>query len=326
MFRGSKQSVAFGTGVRRLTHLLPARRFAGCIERHDGSRDDGGGARRARSWRALPRRATGSASASSSRRCSPARRGRACGSGRCATSCRGTGSAAGRQAEVDAFMTAARARRQDVLVAFTAPLGLLRRPPLLPRSRLPRAERTRLPRGRARVRRRLPVGPHVLGLERGQPHLAADLRPPAARRPLLRGAAARGAPAPLPRRGRRRARHLEHARLPAGVPPPRAGPPAPVGAAQLPGRQPPDLSRHARDAAPRPRPRVADGDGRDREVRREPPVPLLGVARREPHALDVPAGRPLRRPATGPAVARSRGSTSTAGTESRPAPASTPGW
>ena len=37
-------------------------------------------------------------------------------------------------------------------------------------------------------------------------------------------------------------------RLPAGVPPPRARPSAPVGAAQLPGRQPPHLGRHARDA------------------------------------------------------------------------------
>ena len=47
----------------------------------------------------------------------------------------------------------------------------------------------------------------------------------------------------------------------------------------------------------RPRRGVADRDERDREVRRQPPVPLLGGARRAPHALDVPDRRSLRRAA-----------------------------
>jgi hypothetical protein len=123
MFRGSKQSVAFGTGVRRLTHLLAARRFAelhwsGMTARvltlavlvalvaavpAEGRYRLGIGEQRpemfaAPAWESLRLRQVRYVVPWDWQR-------------------------AGRQGDVDAFMTAARAHRQDVLVAFTAPLG-----------------------------------------------------------------------------------------------------------------------------------------------------------------------------------------------------------
>ena len=76
--------------------------------------------------------------------------------------------------------------------------------------------------------------------------------------------------------------------------------------------------------AQRPRRGVADGDERDREVRRQPPVPLLGGACGAPHALDVPDRRSLRRAAAAAPRRGSRGSSSTSGSARRRARASTP--
>ena len=69
---------------------------------------------------------------------------------------------------------------------------------------------------------------------------------------------------------------------------------------------------------------LADRD-RDREVRQQPAVALFGVACGALHALDVPAGRPLRLAGAAACGRGSRGCTSTTGSARRPAPASTPG-
>jgi hypothetical protein len=169
---------------------------------------------------------------------------------------------------------------------------VLRRPPLLAPPCVPGAERSRLPHGGPAVRRPLPVGAHVLGVERGQSRLAADVQVSAPRRSVLPGAAAREPSPSFPCAGGRRAGHLEHAEISAGLPPAGAGPATAVGAAQLPGRQSPHVRRHARDARDRAGHGVVDGDRWDRQVR--PGVPLLGVARRAAHTLDVPSGRSLR--------------------------------
>ena len=177
---------------------------------------------------------------------------------------------------------------------------VLRRPPLLAQPRLPGAERSRLSHGGPTVRRPLPVGAHVLGVERGQPRLPADVQVSAPRRSVLPGAAPREPSPSFPSAGGRCAGHLEHAEVSAGLPPAGAGQATAVGAAQLPGRQPPYLRRHPPDAEDRAGQGLVDGDRRDRQVR--PRVPLLGDARRAAHTLDVPSGRPLRHEAASPAL------------------------
>ena len=154
----------------------------------------------------------------------------------------------GQQAEVAALHARGARRRQDVLVTFTAHRGCFNGRRYVPRALLPRPERARLPRRVPPVRRPLPVGAHVRRLERGQPHLATDVPPAAARRALLPRAAPRAPPARLPRPRRRRARHREPAPVPAGVPAARPGTSAALGAAQLPGREPGHGRRHAPDA------------------------------------------------------------------------------
>ena len=82
---------------------------------------------------------------------------------------------AGLTAEVTAYMNRARAARQQVLVDLHRPQRLLQRP-LLEAQGLPRAERARPTALVPGVRQRVPVGEDVLGVERGQPRLAADLQ------------------------------------------------------------------------------------------------------------------------------------------------------
>ena len=91
--------------------------------------------------------------------------------------------------------------------------------------------------------RRLPVGPRLRDLERGQPLRRADLPPPRAGRRLL-PQAARGVPeVPHPRR--RAARHAQHGHLGQGLPPRRDRAAEVLGPAQLPRRQPPAHDGHA---------------------------------------------------------------------------------
>ena len=199
-----------------------------------------------------------------------------------------------RRADVDAFMTAARARRQRVLVTFGAHRGCFdgRRYSRDAVCRAPGASAYR-----AAFRAfddRYPWVRAYSAVERGQPRLAADVRQPGPGRPLLPRAAPREPPPALPRARRRRARHREHAPLPARVHAPRARTPAPVGTAQLPGRQPRHLRGHPEHAGHRPGRGLGDGDERDREVRREPAVQLLGVTCGARDAVDAPAGGPVR--------------------------------
>ena len=71
---------------------------------------------------------------------------------------------AGQAAEVAAYMNAARAANQDVLVAFTARARLLQRP-LLALEGLPRAQRERVQVGVPALRPPVQLGQDVLGLE-----------------------------------------------------------------------------------------------------------------------------------------------------------------
>ena len=96
--------------------------------------------------------------------------------------------------EVDHYMAHARAARQDVLVTFTAPPRLLhRRRTVLDEEGLSRAERQRLSQGIPGVRRQVPVGEDLLGLERDQPPVPAHVQEPAHGRRLLQRLAHRPA-------------------------------------------------------------------------------------------------------------------------------------
>ena len=160
----------------------------------------------------------------------------------------GLGTGPGRRPRSLAFMAAARAHRQDVLVTFTAHRGCYVAPPLLAQPRLPRAGR------------RGPTARRSAGSTTGSPwvrtysawnevnHISQPtFRQPAARRPLLpRCCAARAAGAAsaswpptcsTPRTCARYVRSFLRQR---------PGAPAAVGTAQLPGRQPPHVGGHAR--------------------------------------------------------------------------------
>ncbi len=136
-----------------------------------------------------------SGSASRTPRCSTARAGSRCSSSAPATSFRGTGTRAPSDAR--------RGRRVHEPRPRGRPAGagrlhrrsrLLQRQAVLEERKACRApSAARLPRVVPAVRRRVPVGAHLLGLERGQPRLAADLPQAQAGGPLLRRAAARRA-------------------------------------------------------------------------------------------------------------------------------------
>ena len=128
-----------------------------------------------------------------------------------------------------------------------------------------------------------PARQTVRVLGRGEPRLRARrVRKPDRGRggALLPGAVARvqglhGHRAGRARRGKNRTDTLTdlHLRIQARDPSPGDGHADDLGPAQLRGRQPPGKLAHARSGEGIRRPGVADGDGRDREIRRRLPQP-----------------------------------------------------
>ena len=189
-----------------------------------------------------PRRGTASGSASRSRRCSPRRPGRPCGLRQVRYLVPWDWHLTGQQAEVDAFMQRGACAPDRTCSSRSPPTAGATTSAATPRSPVCRAPARRA--YRAAVRAFDDAYPWVRTYSAWNEvnHVSQPtFGQPAARRPLLRACCGARPSPPLPRDGGRRARHLQHAAVPAGVPARGARAAPPVGAAQLPGRQPPDL-------------------------------------------------------------------------------------
>ena len=196
------------------------------------------------------------------------------------------------------YLTKARAANQEVLLSFTAHQGCYNNG-RYSRSSVCRAPSVSAYKAQFRAfKAEVPVDPPLRGLERGQPRLPADRPQPAPGGPLLQLRALL-LPRQLQADGRRPARREHAGHVPEPVPALRQRQPAPVGPAQLQGRQPAPGQGPADDARRGPRRGLADRDRRHRQARAE--LPVLALPRGLAHALPVPAGRQVRPRALRPA-------------------------